>query len=74
MFTINIHDTFVRAKSVKSQIATTSLKLEVLAPHFGIAIKAHDALSDIEATIELEKQCTLHFYIMQQEQVWIWVL
>lgn len=54
MFTINIHDTFVRAKSVKSQINTTSMKLEVLAPHFGIAIKAHDALSDIEATIKLD--------------------
>lgn len=55
MFTINIHDTFVRTKSVKSQISTSSLKLEVVAPHFGIQIKAHDALSDIEATIKLDK-------------------
>lgn len=55
MFTINIHDTFVRAKSVKSQIAVQSLKLEVVAPHFGIFINAHDALSDIDATIQVDK-------------------
>lgn len=55
MFTLNIHDTFVRAKSVKSQIPLQSLKLEVVAPHYGIFINAHDALSDIKATIEVDK-------------------
>lgn len=55
MFTINIHDTFKRAKSVKTQIKTPNLKLETLADHYGIEIKAHDALSDIEATIEVDK-------------------
>lgn len=54
MFTINTHCTFKRAKSVKTQIKTSSMKLEVLAPHYGITIKAHDALSDIQATIELD--------------------
>lgn len=54
MFSLEIHDTFVRAKKVKSLIKTDSLKLEVLAPHFGIQIQAHDALSDIGATIELD--------------------
>jgi len=55
MFTINIHDTYIRAKSVKSKIPTGSLKLENLAQHFAIEIKAHDALSDITATIKLDK-------------------
>ena len=56
MFTMNIHDTYNRAKSVKNQIASDSLKLEALANMYGIAIRAHDALSDIEATIEVDKR------------------
>jgi DNA polymerase-3 subunit alpha len=55
MFTINIHDTFIRAKSVKNQIPLTSLKLEALANHYGIPINAHNALSDIDATIYVDK-------------------
>lgn len=55
LFTINIHDTFKRAKSVKSQIPVSNMKLESLANHYGITIKAHDALSDIEATIEVDE-------------------
>lgn len=55
LFTINIHDTFKRAKSVKSQIPVSSFKLESLSDHYGIKIKAHDALSDIEATIAVDK-------------------
>lgn len=56
MFTINIHDTYSRAKSVKSQIPSDSLKLEALANLYKITIKAHDALSDIAATIEVDKK------------------
>jgi DNA polymerase-3 subunit alpha len=55
LFTINIHDTYKRAKSVKSQIPVSSFKLESLADYYGIKIKAHDALSDIEATIAVDK-------------------
>jgi DNA polymerase-3 subunit alpha len=56
MFTINVHDTYSRAKSVKSQIASASLKLEALANLYDIPIVAHDALSDIGATIEVDKE------------------
>lgn len=55
MFTINIHDVFRRVKDVKSQINSKSLKLGDLAKTYDIDIKAHDALSDIQATIELDK-------------------
>lgn len=51
LFDLQIHDTFVRAKEVKSQIGTENMKLETLAKHWGFEIKAHDALSDISATI-----------------------
>lgn len=56
MFTINIHDTYNRAKSVKSLINSESLKLEALANLYKIPIVAHDALSDIAATIEVDKK------------------
>lgn len=56
LFTMNIHDTYTRAKSVKGQLPTANLKLETLANHYNIEIKAHDALSDIEATIEVDKE------------------
>lgn len=56
MFTINIHDTYSRAKSVKNLIASDSLKLEALANLYNIPIVAHDALSDIAATIEVDKK------------------
>jgi len=55
LFTLNIHDTYIRAKSVKNKINSVSLKLEVLANLYEIPIKAHDALSDIEATIAVDK-------------------
>ena len=55
MFTINVHCTFRRAKEVKTQIASKSLKLSALAELYGIPINAHDALSDIQATIEVDK-------------------
>lgn len=55
MFTINVHCTFRRAKDVKTKIASKSLKLSALAELYGIEINAHDALSDIQATIEVDK-------------------
>jgi len=55
MFDITVHCTFMRAKSVKTKIASQSLKLGVLAELYGIPINAHDALSDIEATIKVDE-------------------
>lgn len=56
IFDINVHDVFARAKSVKSQLPTENLKLETLAKHYGIEIVAHDALSDILATVGVDKE------------------
>lgn len=54
-FAPDIHDTHVRAKAIKKELNTQNLKLETLANHFGVEIKAHDAMSDILATIEVDK-------------------
>ena len=54
MFDITVHCTFNRAKSVKTQINSKNLKLGTLAELYGIEINAHDALSDIEATIKVD--------------------
>jgi DNA polymerase III subunit alpha len=56
LFSLDVHDTYDRAKLVKGQLATTNLKLETLANHYGFSINAHDALSDIEATIYVDKK------------------
>src|SRR5688500_9898730 len=56
LFELHIHDTFKRVKSVKSLIKTENYKLETLAKHYNIKIQAHDALSDIRATIGVDKQ------------------
>lgn len=55
LFTSDIRDTFKRAKALKSQLQTPNLKLATLCGHFNIAINAHDALSDILATVKLDK-------------------
>lgn len=55
LFSIDVHCTYKRATSVKSKIDSKSLKLESLANLYGIQINAHDALSDIRATIEVDK-------------------
>ena len=55
LFSIDIHCVYKRASDVKSKIPSKSLKLEALANLYGIEINAHDALSDISATIELDK-------------------
>lgn len=55
LFELHIHDTYKRVKSIKSKIKTENHKLETLAKHYNIPIQAHDALSDINATIEVDK-------------------
>lgn len=55
LFTGDIRDTFKRAKALKTQLLTPNIKLATLANHFGISINAHDALSDIEATMQVDK-------------------
>jgi DNA polymerase-3 subunit alpha len=55
LFTQDIRDTFKRAKKLKAQLPTQNLKLGTLCAHFGIEIDAHNALSDISATIKLDK-------------------
>lgn len=56
LFELDTHDVYKRVKVVKSQIKTENHKLETLAKHYGIDIKAHDAHSDINATIEVDKE------------------
>lgn len=55
LFDLQIHDTYSRAKSIQKEIGSENLKLETLAKHYKIHINAHDALSDIAATIEVDK-------------------
>lgn len=55
LFTGDIRDTMKRAKKLKAQLPTPNIKLATLATHFGIEINAHDALSDISATIKVDK-------------------
>lgn len=55
VFNGDMRDLYKRAKGLKSQLGTHNLKLGTLCEHFKITINAHDALSDIAATIELDK-------------------
>lgn len=55
-FELQVHDTYSRAQSVKKLIGSENLKLATLAKHYNININAHEALSDIDATIEVDKQ------------------
>lgn len=55
LFTGDIRDTMKRAKKLKPQLPTPNIKLATLATHFGIPINAHDALSDIQATIKVDE-------------------
>ncbi len=55
LFTGDIRDTMKRAKKLKAQLPTPNIKLATLATHFGIPINAHDALSDIQATIKVDE-------------------
>ena len=56
LFTGDIRDTMKRAKKLKGQLPTPNIKLATLAAHFGIEINAHDALSDIQATIGVDAE------------------
>lgn len=55
LFELQIHDTYSRAQSVKKLIGSENLKLATLAKFYNISIDAHEALSDIAATIEVDK-------------------
>jgi DNA polymerase-3 subunit alpha len=55
LFSTDIRDTMKRAKKLKAQLGTPNIKLGTLCAHFSIPINAHDALSDIQATIKLDK-------------------
>jgi len=54
LFELQIHDTFLRVQKVKALLKTENMKLATLAKHFGVAINAHEALSDITATIAVD--------------------
>jgi len=55
IFLLDVHDTYARAKVVgKKELGTLNLKLATLCKKFDIDINAHDALSDIDATINLD--------------------
>lgn len=55
LFELDVHDTYKRAKDLgKAKLGTENLKLETLCKANGIGITAHDALSDIRGTMELD--------------------
>ena len=56
LFELQIHDTYSRAQKVKSLLKTENLKLATLAKHFNIEIQAHEALSDITASIAVDAE------------------
>ena len=56
LFNLTVHDTLVRARSLKGVLKTENNKLETLANHFNIEIQAHDALSDISANIDVDRE------------------
>ena len=57
LFELQIHDVFSRVKIIHGKkIKTENRKLVTIAKHFDIEIDAHDALSDIEATIEINER------------------
>jgi DNA polymerase-3 subunit alpha len=71
LFTGDIRDTMKRAKKLKAQLPTPNIKLATLAAHFNIPIDAHDALSDIVATIRVDKALSdmlgeVEFFDVQQ--------
>jgi DNA polymerase-3 subunit alpha len=54
LFSSDTRDTYKRAKKLKNQLDTQNLKLATLAKHFNIEIEAHNAISDISATIKVD--------------------
>lgn len=59
LFELQIHDTYTRAQKVKTLLKTDNLKLATLAKHFNIDIVAHEAMSDIAATIKVDYEVGL---------------
>ena len=61
LFELSIHDTYTRAQSLKKTALKDqkSFSLAALCERFDIHINAHDALSDIGATIELDEKIAL---------------
>lgn len=61
LFALSTHDTYHRVKKIgKKELGTENLKLATLAKHYNIDIQAHDALSDIAATIEVDAEVASH--------------
>lgn len=56
LFLNETRDVYSRAKAIKDKLKSQKLKLVNLAEEFGIEIKAHDALSDISATIAVDRK------------------
>ena len=56
LFELQVHDTYTRAQKVKTLLKTENLKLVTLAKHFKIEINAHEAMSDIAATIKVDRE------------------
>lgn len=57
LFLVNTHDTMFRAKPLKTQGKIRSLKLTSVAEFLGVKLNdAHNALYDIQATIEVDKK------------------
>lgn len=58
LFELALHDTFFRAKSLKKTALKhlNSFRLESLCKNFNIEIQAHEALSDISATIDVDER------------------
>jgi DNA polymerase-3 subunit alpha len=61
LFELSIHDTYTRAQSLKKTALKDqkSFSLAALCERFNIHINAHDALSDIGATIELDDKIAI---------------
>lgn len=67
LFDLQIHDVYSRAQQVKKELVTANLKLATLAKYFNIQIDAHNAISDIGATIEVDR----HIGILLKEEAFI---
>lgn len=56
IFSTEIRDVYARARHIKDKLNTKKYKLVNLAEEFNIEIDAHDALSDIRATLLVDKK------------------
>lgn len=60
----------LRAMRIAGIIDTPDTKLETICKHFGIELKAHDALSDIKATRELTKLIYEEMFTKYSSKPW----